>query len=231
MRGIFVTGTGTDVGKTFVSALMVKGLRASGLAAGYYKPILSGALWENGSMVPGDAAYVCRVAALPDAPMDLVSYCFMEPVSPHLAARKAGEAISLTQIMADFQKLAGSCDYLTVEGCGGLFCPLRLDPGVPSLLLTDVILALKLPVVIVATSEVGTINAAVLTAEHARLHALPVYGFIMNGFTAGNEVHEDNRRQIEYLTRLPVLATVPPQGSLSLSGQELAKLYTAIQMR
>ena len=74
-RGIFVAGTGTDVGKTYVSALLVKSLRERGVNAGYFKPALSGAVREGERLVPGDAQMVCECAGLPGDPADYVAYC------------------------------------------------------------------------------------------------------------------------------------------------------------
>ena len=86
-KGIFVTATGTDVGKTFVSGLLVKKVRECGLNCGYYKPALSGAEVINGELIPGDCAYVVQKAELQGKPQDYASYIFKTAVSPHLTLR------------------------------------------------------------------------------------------------------------------------------------------------
>lgn len=96
-RGYFVTATGTDVGKTFVTALLVKKWRDSGMDAGYYKAALSGAEFKNGHWVAGDADYVKNFAGLSDSQEELVSYVYKEAVSPHLAARKEGNPVELSR--------------------------------------------------------------------------------------------------------------------------------------
>ena len=124
-QGIFVTATGTDVGKTYVSGLLVKALRARGINAGYFKPALSGAEREGGRLVPGDARWVCRTAGLPGDPADYVAYLYEQAVSPHLAARLEGPPIELAAILERQRAVGERFAYLVAEGCGGLFCPLR----------------------------------------------------------------------------------------------------------
>jgi len=120
MKGYFVTATGTDVGKTFVTALLVKKWRDSGIDAGYYKAALSGAELRNGTWVAGDADYVKRIANLPDSQEELVSYVYKEAVSPHLAARKEGNPVELAQVKKDFDAATKRHEFIFVEGSGGI---------------------------------------------------------------------------------------------------------------
>lgn len=93
-KALFITGTGTDIGKTYVTGLIVKRLRDAGKNAGYYKAALSGAVRaEDGSLLPGDALHVNKVASIGETIPNLVSYIYEEAVSPHLAARRANEPI------------------------------------------------------------------------------------------------------------------------------------------
>ena len=120
-KAIFITGTGTDVGKTYVTGLLVKKIRDAGLDGSYYKAALSGAEPdENGNLVPGDAAWVKETAGLPDPLEDLVTYVYREAVSPHLAARINHHPVDLEQIRQAFQKAKGRHQYLTMEGSGGI---------------------------------------------------------------------------------------------------------------
>ena len=126
-KGYFVTATGTDVGKTFITALLVKKWRDSGIDAGYYKAALSGAEFKNGHWVAGDADYVKTFAGLSDSEEELVSYVYKEAVSPHLAARKEGNPVELSQVKSDFKKAAERHSFVFVEGSGGIICPIRDD--------------------------------------------------------------------------------------------------------
>lgn len=183
-QGIFVTATGTDVGKTYVSGLLVKALRARGINAGYFKPALSGAEREGGRLVPGDARWVCRTAGLPGDPADYVAYLYEQAVSPHLAARLEGPPIELAAILERQRAVGERFAYLVAEGCGGLFCPLR--EGEPPLLLADVAAAIGFDLLLVAPSGLGAIHAAVVTAAYAERLGLPVRGILLNRFDEEN---------------------------------------------
>lgn len=202
-RGIFVAGTGTDVGKTYVSALLVKSLREQGVNAGYFKPALSGAVREGGKLIPGDAKEVCQCAGLPGDPSEYVAYCYEPAVSPHLAAQLAGEAIEPKRIMERFHEIEARFDYVVAEGCGGIFCPLRADSQ--PLLLTDVAALLDYKVVLVSPSGLGAINAAVLAAQYARHQGMRLRAIVMNQFESENFLHLDNKKQIERFTGLEVV--------------------------
>lgn len=206
MKSVFITATGTDVGKTYISALLVKAMRDAGVDARYYKPALSGAVREGDRLVPGDAAFVASYAGLQQSPEELVSYIFEEAVSPHLAAKRSGTAIKLEKLAEDRAKAGAAAEFLLVEGCGGLVCPLRRDGK--TLMLADVAERFKDELILVAPAGLGSINSTVLTVEYAKQRGLTVRGIILNGYETGNFLHEDNRAEIEVLTGLPVLATV-----------------------
>ena len=208
-KGYFVTATGTDVGKTFVTALLVKKWRESGIDAGYYKAALSGAEFRGGQWVAGDADYVRAAAGLTDTQEQLVSYVYKEAVSPHLAARKEGNPVELSRVKADFEAASRRHKFIFAEGSGGIICPIRWDdaPGGQRIFLTDIIQALGLPVLIVTTAALGSINACVLTVEYARQREIPVRGIIVNRFgVSGNPgMEDDNVKMIEEMTGLPIL--------------------------
>lgn len=207
--GIFVTGTGTDVGKTYVSGLLVRALRARGINAGYFKPALSGAQRVDGRLMPGDAQWVCRTAGLPGDPADCVAYVYEQAASPHLASRLEGPPIELTAVLERQRAMGERFAYLVAEGCGGLFCPLR--DGDSPLLLTDVAAAIGFDLLIVAPSGLGAIHAAVVTAAYAERLGLPVRGILLNRFDGSSAIHRDNREQIARFTGLPV--AVVPEGA------------------
>ena len=224
-KGIFITATGTDVGKTYVSGLIVKKLRQHGYRAGYYKAALSGAELINGKLIAGDAEHVRQVSGLQAD--NLVSYVYETAVSPHLAAQIENLPIEIKKLEADFKQAKTEFDYITVEGSGGIICPLRIDDEI--IMLTDIIKAFKLAVVIIAPSGLGSINSSVLTAEYAKMQDIPVKGIIMNQYEAGNFLHEDNQKQIEFLTGLPVIAHVPwGTDDLTIDAETLAAIYTEV---
>ena len=207
-KGYFVTATGTDVGKTFVTALLVKKWRDAGINAGYYKAALSGAELRDGKWVAGDADYVKRIANLPDSQEQLVSYVYKEAVSPHLAARKEGNPVELTKVKADFNAACARHEFIFAEGSGGIICPIRYDSQ--KIFLEDIIKTVNLPILVVTTAALGSINACVLTVEYARSRGLDIRGFIVNRYgSSGNlEMEDDNIRMMQNLTGLEILAKI-----------------------
>lgn len=205
-KGVFITGTSTDVGKTYVSSLIVKNLRENNVNCGYFKGALSGAYLEDNELIPGDAKEVCIRSNLNYNPKDLVSYIFKEPVSPHLAAKINNEFIESNKIKADFDKISKNYDFMVVEGCGGIICPLRFDDK--KIMLTDIIKLLNLPIIIVADGGLGTINDTVLTAEYAKSQGFSIIGIILNNYDENNMIHIDNKKMIEDLTNIPVVVCV-----------------------
>ena len=207
-KGYFVTATGTDVGKTFITALLVKKWRDCGIDAGYYKAALSGAELRDGKWVAGDADYVKRIANLSDTQEQLVSYVYKEAVSPHLAARKEGNPVELAKVKVDFDAASNRHEFVFAEGSGGIICPIRYDDQ--KIFLVDVMKTLNLPLLIVTTAALGSINACVLTVEYARSRGLDVRGLIVNRYgSSGNlEMEDDNIRMMQDLTGLEILAKV-----------------------
>lgn len=205
-KGIFITATGTDVGKTYISALIVKSMRETGLNCGYYKPALSGAeVASDGKIIPGDAAYVLKTAGINEDPENFVSYIYKSAVSPHLASEMENNPIKLDKIKSDFNRLKEKYEYILVEGAGGIVCPFNQREN---LMLPDVIKALGLDVIIVASAELGGINSAVLTVEYAQNHGINVKGIVLNKYDETSLMQRDNKKQIENITGIKVLAAV-----------------------
>lgn len=206
-KSVFITATGTDIGKTYISALLVKKMRELGYNCGYYKPALSGAVKQsNGELLPGDCDYVLKKAGININPIHCVTYCFEDAVSPHLAAARLGINISVEKIKNDFCKLTKEYEYLIVEGAGGITCPFCMEEK--PLLLPDVIKALGLDIIIVADGGLGTINSVLLTVEYAKTRGLNILGIILNNYDENDFMHIDNKIQIERLTGVKILATV-----------------------
>lgn len=206
-KKLFLTATGTDVGKTYVSALIIKKMREAGFNCGYFKPVLSGVEEEGGKLRVSDANYVVSTARIPISPDDCVTYWWKEAVSPHLAAKRAGDIIDTDKIKLHLDKISRDFDYILIEGAGGITCPLRLEGG-EKYLLKDLIKELETNIVIVADGGLGTINSTLLTVDYARANGIDVAGIILNNFEPDNFMHQDNLKQVEYLTGVPVVATV-----------------------
>lgn len=226
-KSIFVVGTGTDVGKTYVTGLMVKKLKESGRRAGYYKAAMSGnGRLKDGKLVPGDALYVKNISGIAQALEQMCPYVYERAVSPHLASRMEGNPVRLDVVERGFHEVCREWEYVTVEGSGGILCPICFDEE--KLWLEDVICRLRLSCVLVADAGLGTINSVGLTAEYMRSKKIPVKGIIFNRFHRGDAMEEDNVRMCQYLTGLPVLALVEENAEeLAMDAKLLASLYEA----
>ena len=205
-KALFVTATGTDVGKTYAAALILKELKRRGLNAGYYKAALSGAQPPS-SAVEDDDVYVRRIAGLTSNEA-VVSYRYRTAVSPCLAVEREGlQPPDKDRIRSDFFRMANRLNYTVVEGSGGILCPLNHSrEGVFTI--ADMVADLELTSIIVADAGLGTLNAVKLTADWMISHRLPIAGVLLNRFEKGNFLHEDNARMIDEWIHLPVLALI-----------------------
>ena len=189
-KNIFITATGTDIGKTYVSALIVKKMREAGFNCGYFKPVLSGVEEINGKLTVSDCNYVVNTANIPTSANECVSYWWKEAVSPHLAAKRQNQIIDISKIKKDFENAKNKYDYLLVEGAGGITCPLHLENG-EKYLLKDLIKELDTSIIIVADGGLGTINSILLTVEYARNNGINIKGIILNNYEPSNFMHQD----------------------------------------
>lgn len=223
-KKIFVTATGTDIGKTFVTALIVKKLRDEGYNAGYYKAALSGAEVTENGLVPGDAHYVNEVANINETMDNLVTYVYKEAVSPHLASQIEGNPVEMDKVKEDFNKALLKYDYLIMEGSGGIVCPIRYDDK--KIMLEDIIKELDLSTLIIADAGLGTINNVVLTVEYLKSRNISIKGIILNRYIENNLLHEDNKKMIELLTKISVIAVVKENDKeLNINIDKLLEIY------
>lgn len=224
-KTLFITGTGTDVGKTYVTGLILKKLKDSGKHAAYYKAAMSGnERRPDGSLIPGDAQYVREISGIDQTPDTMCPYIYEAAVSPHLASRLEGHPVQMETVKKGFQDLCSRYDFVTMEGSGGILCPICFDEG--ELWLEDVIRKLDLSCLLVADAGLGTINSVVLTAEYMRAKSIAVKGIILNHFHPGHVMEEDNLRMCEHRTGLKVLACVQDGDTeLAMDPETLFSLY------
>ncbi len=205
-RGCFITGTDTAVGKTFVTSLLAKALSDEGINTGVMKPVETGCAVKNGILIPKDALMLKASAASND-PIDIINpYRFAPPLAPNIAARLGCVKIDFRKIKDCYGALSKAHDVVLVEGAGGLLAPLTEKKTI-----ADLVLFLRLPLIIVAPSRIGVINQTLLTVECARKSKIPVKGIILNNPQSPKKdpSREFNRAEIERLTDIPVLGTVP----------------------
>jgi dethiobiotin synthetase len=210
--GIFITATGTDVGKTMMAAGILRRLRRTGENAMVMKPVQTGGAPDaSGRLSAPDISTVLRMAevAVDDETLRLLSPCVYAPAcSPHLAARLAGRPVSLDAIAAAARHLSTRYPFLVVEGAGGVMAPLNETET-----MLDLAASLAMPAVLVSHGGLGAINHVLLSLAALRSRSLPILGVILNETQpvaeAAHFIHDDNACAIEALGHVRVLARVP----------------------
>ncbi len=222
-KGIFITGTGTDVGKTYICGLLVKQLREFGVNCGYYKPVLSGATVQNNELVAGDVQHVLTTAQMAGNSLDFVSYAFEPAVSPHLAAKMNNQEILSSKILTDFNFHVEKNDFTVVEGAGGIICPLNLEKN---FFLYDLPQLLSLDVIIVADAGLGTINNTFLTVDFIKRQGLNIKGIILNNYDENNFMHTDNKAVTEKICDVTVIGFVAKNSEkINFTHKSIEALY------
>ena len=191
MKGFFVTGTDTGIGKTIVSAALACALREREKIC-YWKPIQTGIEEDN------DTLTVKKLAKLLDEEIFDVGFRLEKPLSPHLSSRLANVEITVDKVL-NFLENAEKEKFYIVEGAGGVLVPLNETE-----LMIDLIKTLNLPVIVVARSGLGTINHTCLTLQTLRIQSINVFGVVMNG-----KQNVENRKAIEHFGKVQVLAELP----------------------
>ena len=230
-KAVFLTGTGTDIGKTYISGLIVKKLAEAGKNPAYYKAAMSGNdRREDGSLIPGDALFVQKTSGISQPLEEMCPYVYENAWSPHLASRVEGNPVDLEVVRKGFLETADKYDYITMEGSGGILCPLCFDER--RIQLEDVIRDFELSSILVADAGLGTINSVVLTAEYMKARSLPIKGIIFNHYHPGNIMEDDNIFMCEHMTGLPVIAKVQDDATeLETDADVLAALYDEVKIK
>jgi dethiobiotin synthase len=226
IRGVFVTGTDTGVGKTWIAGGLVRRLRAAGVDAVPMKPVQTGARLDGtGRLAAPDLDEVLAAAGLAIAEGledDHAPYLFEPACSPHLAARLAGRIIELERIEAAAARLCAHHAAVVVEGAGGVLVPLG-----PASTMLDLAARLALPAVVVARAGVGTLNHVLLTLDALRRAGVAIAGVVLNEAGTGDRapawIRDDNARAVEERGAVRVLARIPPcEGGLAALDAALA---------
>jgi dethiobiotin synthetase len=196
LQGVFVTGTGTEVGKTVVAAVIARSHVEAGERVGVFKPAVSG-LDDGGEP---DHALLRRAAGSNQSDDEIAPYRYDPPVSPHLGAELAGERIDPARLVATARAAAEAADFVVCEGVGGLLVPLTLG-----YLVRDLARDLGLRVVVAASPGLGTINHTLLTVESARAVGLDVVAVVLTPWPADpGALESSNREAIKRLAAVEV---------------------------
>ncbi|MDQ2630361.1 MAG: dethiobiotin synthase [Actinomycetota bacterium] len=195
-RGLFVTGTGTEVGKTVVAATIVRTLAGEGQRVAVFKPAVTGL--DEG--VETDHELLRRASGSNQTDEKIAPYRYGPPASPHLAAALAGEEIDPERLRQAARAAAGGAEAIVCEGVGGLLVPLS-----PDYLVRDFAADLGYPLIVVAGPGLGTINHTLLTVEAASAAGLEVAAIVLTPWPENpTEIERSNRETIASLTDVPV---------------------------
>lgn len=220
---IFVTGTDTEVGKTVVTAGLAAVLQSLGFTVGVYKPIQTGGCFnESGYLYSPDLEFVSQVD---ENIFTKCSYLLKTPAAPVVSAPLDGEFIDMNVIVRDYKTLAGQCDFLIVEGIGGISVPIT-----PSSTVKDLIKILNIPALIVARPDLGTINHSILTVEYAKKYNIDLIGIVISGYPLGtiNVAIKTAAQTIANFSQVEVLGTIPKIANLGLKNPQAELLIESI---
>lgn len=220
MPGLFVTGTDTDVGKTFVCARLIELLIGAGLNVAAMKPVASGAKNEAGILKNADAQTLINAANI-TADYNIVNPFVFEPaIAPHLAAASVGIKIDLKIIKESYLTLAALSDVVVVEGAGGWYTPLDMETTMASMAEN-----LALPVVIVVGMRLGCLNHALLTVQAVQRSGLPVAGWIANHVEKDFSFAEENIATLKhFLKEIPFIGSVAYQAATEAASGSVDQL-------
>lgn len=205
-RGLFITGTDTDVGKTYITAMIARKLVESGLSVGVHKPACSGSQLSESQTAHWPDLDCLSAAVGHRFPLDRICpQRFHAPLAPPIAAREEGRHVSWENLRSGADWWVGSVDILLIEGVGGLLCPLTEEKSV-----ADLAVVLGFPLLIVAHLGLGTINHTLLTIEAARARGLSIAGIVLNQTQAGNvdPSTKSNAQEIARRSCVPVVGIV-----------------------
>lgn len=223
MHGFFITGTDTDVGKTWVTAGLLQVFNQQNLRTVAMKPVASGGEIIEGQLRHADALCLMQhMRAKADYPQ-VNPYCFSPAIAPHIAARQVDRRIDLDVINKQCRLLAASADVILVEGVGGWQVPLNESETV-----ADLADKLCLPVIMVVAIRLGCLNHALLTAESIQAKGIALAGWVANMYDDHDPFAGENISTLERRLACPLLAKIPLQAAFD--AEAIAGCFDAVTL-
>jgi len=209
MNSLFITGTDTDVGKTYVAAGLAVTLRKMGIDVGIMKPFAAGTPQKKG-FKSEDIEILSRASQVSD-PEELMNPQFFKmAASPYTASKTLKVKVRVKSVLSSFKKLSKLHSMLLVEGMGGIMTPILKNYFV-----TNLIKDMKLPAVIVTRTRIGTVNHTIMTCKMCEKYKIPIKGIIINNFDSDGYTVKTLKRDLQSLTGVPILGTIPYIENLS----------------
>jgi len=209
MNSIFVTGSDTDVGKTYVTAGLAVTLRKMGVDVGVMKPFAAGNPQITG-FKSEDVEILSKAAQVSDSEKLMNPQFFKMSASPYTASKNLRVKVKVDSVLSAFKKLSKLHSMVLVEGMGGIMTPILKNYFV-----TNLIKDMDIPAIIVVRTKIGTVNHTVMTCKMCEKYKIPIKGIIINNFDSNGYRVKTLKRDLEDLTRVPILGTIPYLENLS----------------
>ncbi len=199
----FITGTDTDVGKTYIASALVRYFVQQGQTAVGMKPIAAGCEKINGELRNADVSALLAASNIAARLEDVNPYTFEPAIAPHIAAEQVGATVSLNKIKHAFDALQSQADVVIVEGAGGFRVPINREQT-----MADLAIQLNLPVIMVVGIRLGCINHALMTAGSIRAAGLNLVGWVANRIDPNMPALEENVETLKAMIKAPCIADV-----------------------
>ncbi len=221
-RGLFITGTDTGVGKTLVTGGLAAYLRDLGLSPGVMKPAETGCPLRKGRRIPQDASFLKHMAGAQEPLEEIAPYRLAAPLAPQVAAEMEGVKVDLTRGDRTFQRLAPRHAFTLVEGAGGLMVPITSRSC-----MLHLAQRLRLPVLLVSRTGLGTLNHTLLSLACLHHHQIPVAGIVLNDPDNTRDIAaRTNPSTLQRWTSVPLLGRIPYDSRIRVTrryGKEIAQ--------
>ncbi len=218
--GLFITGTDTGVGKTLIAGAIAKILTGEGIKVGVFKPIATGCKrsWEG--MVSVDTEFLADCANSDLSLSTITPIGYLTPAAPIVSVAYDGPAIDFNKIATAYNEICNFCDFIIVEGIGGVRVPLTAEFD-----LLDLAVEFNLPTVIVARPDLGTINHTLMTVDCIRAAKLKIAGIVINGYdaTSATIAEETADKVISQCSGVDILSVVPLDDTVDVEGHSLGE--------
>ena len=209
MKSLFITGTDTDVGKTYVTAGLAVTLRKMGIDVGIMKPFAAGTPQKKG-FKSEDVEILSGAAQVSDSENLMNPQFFKISASPFTASKELKVKVRIDSVFSNFKKLSKLHSMLLVEGMGGIMTPI-----LENYFVAEMIKKMKIPTVIVTRTKIGTVNHTMMTCKMCEKYKIPIKGIIINNFDSDGYKVKTLKRDLAILTKVPILGTIPYLENLS----------------
>ena len=217
---IFISGTNTEVGKTFITVNIIKLLQSKGYLINPYKPVETGCKKRLSRLVPSDSSLFHKAIEERLSLDQINPYRFIQPISPATAIKLSNKRITISNYLSKFKSLP-RCDFSVIEGAGGLFSPLALDG-----FNIDLIKKVKAPTILVAKDEIGVINNVMLSLNILRQYKIKVLAVILNRIDKVQPTGMNNYKEIGALVKTPLIQILNKGRNNQKEFKKLIKLIT-----